>query len=50
MPDGPDSPTGTKRSSFPDKESPNVADTFDSDQEIFPLAEKDYLPGAQGLD
>jgi len=47
MPDGP-APDGYKKT-LPDKESPNVGETFDSDKEIFPLAEKDYLENADGV-
>lgn len=47
MPDGP-APDGYKKT-IPDKESPNVAETFDSFDEIFPLKEMDYLPNADGV-
>jgi hypothetical protein len=47
LPDGP-APDGYKKT-LPDKESPNVGETFDSDKEIFPLKEMDYLPNADGI-
>lgn len=47
MPDGP-APDGYKKS-INDKESPNVGETFDSDKEIFPVVEKDYLDNADGV-
>ena len=47
MPDGP-APDGYKKT-LPDKESPNVAETFDSDKPVFPLMEKDYLDNADGI-
>lgn len=47
MPDGP-APDGYKKS-LPDKESPNVGETFDSDKEVVPLKEKDYLNNADGI-
>ena len=47
MPDGP-APDGYKKT-MNDKESPNVAETFDSTKEVFPLREMDYLKDADGV-
>lgn len=47
LPDGP-APDGYGKM-INDKCSPNEGETFDSDKEIFPLAEKDYLENADGV-
>lgn len=43
-------PDGVKRSSFPDKESPNSCEAFDGSKAVFPLKEQDYLQDACGKD